>query len=167
MEREGQGFRILLLRRIAEVARAALVIVLGALLADAIIVAAVALGGPEVSFFAVALGSSAISVLIAYAFDVEESRGRVSPLVRRTRAWIAKNEVRAMRKAESVLRVTEWLAFALLSASVGPFLTTLVVKTRGSSAREGYVLAVASSLVFSAVWVALSGAGISLLRATF
>ena len=137
--------------------------VLGVVVSEGAIVGAVALFGPLAALGVLFLGCSAISILIAYAFDAEEARHGTAPLVGRTRAWIARKRVRAEERAERLAHLSEAVAFVVLSVTVGPFLTAIVVKVRGGSRTTAYVLCMASSAIFSAVWVAVYAGGLAVL----
>lgn len=146
---------------------AAALAVLGGLFAEGVLVAAVALLGGPLAFVLAASACSAASILIAWAFDAEENRVGAIPLVARLRNWIRTRQAEATRRAERVAHLAWWLGFAVLSLTVGPFLTTVAVKVRGTSASRAYRLAVVSSVLFSAVWVAVYSGGIAALRALF
>ena len=137
------------------------------LLSELAIVGLVAALGPGAAFAVLAIGCAALSVLIALAFDAEEKgRGRTRPLAR-ARAWINRNLEAAERRSQRFAHLSEAAAFAALSVTAGPFLTTIVVKLRGGSPRESYLLAVASSALFSALWVAVYSGGLAVLRKAF
>lgn len=138
--------------------------VLGAVLVEGAVVAAVALLGGPLAFLCVAAGCAAITTTIAWAFDADETRHGEMPLVMRVRRWIASKRDEATMRAERVARVAWWLGFVILSVTVGPFLTTIVTKVRGTDAATGYVLGVASSVIFSATWVAIYAGGIAAVR---
>jgi hypothetical protein len=113
----------------------------------------------------IAVVCSAISMTIAWVFDAEESRHGAIPVVARIRAWIATKRADATRRAERVAHLAWWLGFIVLSLTVGPFLTTVAAKVRGADPATGYALAVASSALFSAVWVVVYAGGIAAFRA--
>ena len=51
----------------------------------------------------------------------------------------------------------------MLSVTVGPFLTAIVVKVRGTDPHAAYRMCVMSSAIFSAVWVAVYAGGLVVL----
>jgi len=137
--------------------------VLGVVASEGAIIASVALFGPPVAFAVLFVGCSAISVLIAYAFDAEEARHGAAPLVGRARAWIARKRERAEERARRLAHLSEATAFVVLSVTVGPLLTAIIVKVRGTNPRTAYLMCVMSSAVFSAVWVAVYAGGLAVL----
>ena len=106
------------------------------------IIATVGLFGPPVAFAVLFVGCSAISILIAYAFDAEEAKHGAAPLVGRTRAWIARKRTRAEERAQRLAHLSEATAFVVLSVTVGPFLTAIVIKVRGADRRAAYLMCV-------------------------
>jgi len=128
------------------------------------IIAAVATFGPLLAFGILFVGCSAISLLIANAFDAEETSSGLAPLVRRTRAWIARQRARAEERARRLAHLSEATAFVVLSVTVGPFLTAIVIKVSGGgSRRSAYLMCMASSAIFSAAWVAIYSGGLAVL----
>jgi hypothetical protein len=137
------------------------------LFSELAIIALVAALGPVVAFVVLTAACAAVSVLIAVAFDAEDGgRGLPRP-VARARAWIQRNLEAAEKRSRRFAHLSEGAAFAALSVTAGPFLTTVVVKLRGGSRRTGYALCVASSALFSAVWVAVYAGGLAVLREAF
>jgi hypothetical protein len=135
--------------------------VAGVIFFEGALIGLVALMGPLPAFILAASACTPICALIAYAFDAGEDGRGVSPLVARARVWIARNRTRAQARAGRLADLSEGVAFAVLSLTVGPFLTTVVVKLRGPSRRTAYVLGALSSTLFSAVWVAIYAGGIA------
>jgi hypothetical protein len=137
--------------------------VLGVVVSEGAIIAAVGLFGPPVAFAVLFVGCSAISILIAYAFDADEAKHGAAPLVGRTRAWIARKRTRAEERARQLAHLSEATAFVVLSVTVGPFLTAIVIKVRGTGQHAAYLMSVMSSAIFSAVWVAIYAGGLAVL----
>ncbi len=134
---------------------------------ESIIIAAVVALGPLGAFALLFFGCGAISMFIAYAFDAEEAHRGVSPLVGKVRAWIVRKRASVEARAERVARLSEAIAFVVLSVTVGPFLTTIAVKLRGGAPRPAYLLSLLSSAIFSAVWVTVYAGGIAVVRQAF
>lgn len=137
--------------------------VLGVVASEGAIIASVAVFGPLVAFVVLFVGCSAISVLIAYAFDAEEAKHGAVPIVSRTRAWIARRRARAEERARRLAHLSEATAFLVLSVTVGPFLTAIAVKVRGADPHAAYLMCVTSSAIFSAVWVTVYAGGLVVL----
>lgn len=139
--------------------------VLSVVFSESLIIAAVVAFGPLGGFAVLFFGLGAMSVFIAFAFDAEETHRGVSPLVGKTRAWIESRRTAAEAKAARLAHLSESLAFVVLSVTVGPFVTTIALKVRGGATpRQGYLLALLSSAIFSAVWVAIYSGGLTVLR---
>jgi hypothetical protein len=138
--------------------------VLSVVFTEGLIIALIAVVGPLAAFGTLAFGCSATTMLIAFAFDAEDAGRGPTPLVRRARAWIARRRDDARRRAERLAHLSEVLAFVVLSVAVGPFITAIVIKLRGGSPRQDYLLCIASSVLFSAVWVLVYSGGLALAR---
>lgn len=133
--------------------------VAAAIFAEALIAALVALTHPGVAFVVLTVACSAISMLIAFAFDAETDDELRHPVVARVQAWIARHRETAASKFGRLVELSEGLAFVLLSVTAGPFITTLAMKLRGIRPGSTCPLCIATSALFSACWVAIySGA---------
>jgi hypothetical protein len=141
--------------------------VFGVVFAEGAIIALVALAGPLTAFGVLTFGCSAISMLIAFAFDAEDAGRGPTPLVRRTRAWIARRRAEAERRAARLAHLSEVVAFVVLSVTVGPFITTIAIKLRDGTPQRDYLLCIASSVLFSAAWVLVYSGGLAVVRQAF
>jgi hypothetical protein len=102
-----------------------------------------------------------LSWLIAYAFDADARGGALPQVVVRTREWIERHRERAERRARQLARFSQAVAFVALSATVGPFVTTVAVKLSGRDQPADRILAMCSSALFSAVWVVVYAGGLA------
>ncbi len=153
--------------RVVALVSAAIAGIVGVLLSEGWIVGSVALLGPVWAFLLVSTVCSAISVVIAYAYDAQEGRHGPGVTIARLRAWIASKEEYVNRRVAALARFSEWVAFVIMSVTIGPFLTAVAVKVRGGGRGFAYALCVASSVLFSAVWVAVYSGGIAVVRKVF
>jgi hypothetical protein len=146
---------------------AAAAVVAGFLLGEGWIIGLVAGLGPLKAFLVIAAVSCAGSCLIAFAFDESEARRGALPMVARVRRWIADKRAVVERRTAALVNMSAVLAFVLLSVSVGPFLTTIAIKIRDGGSRMDYALCVATSVIFSAVWVSIYWGGVAAVRQVF
>lgn len=146
---------------------AAVALVAGVVVGEGWIIGLVAGLGPIRAFLVVAAVSCAGSCLIAFAFDESEAKRGALPLVARIRRWIADKRADVERRTAALANVSAVLALVLLSVTVGPFLTAVAVKLRGGKPRGDYALCVASSVIFSAVWVSIYWGGVTAVRQVF
>lgn len=138
--------------------------VLSLVLSEGLIVAAVAFLGPAGAFAVLFAGLSAASLVVAYAFDAEDARRGLSPVLSGTRRWIDRTRAAAEARAARLAHLSEWVAFVVLSVTAGPLVTTIALKIRGGVPRTGYLLSVASSALFAAVWVTVYAGGLAAVR---
>ncbi len=134
---------------------------------EATVIAAAVAFGPFWGGFVVFAVCLPLSSLIVFAFDAEESRHGALPLVARVRRWIEGVRTRAELRARRVAHLAPWIGLVVLSVTVGPLLTTVVVKLRGTEPRQSYLLAAGSCALFSAVWTGIYSVGVAGMRAAF
>ena len=137
------------------------------LLGESWIIALAAALGWLPAVVVVTLGNTAGCFLVAYAYEAEETTHGVAYPIRRIRAWIDERRDYVQRRVHALARLSAGLAFVILSVTVGPFLTTIALKVRGTARRRAFVLAALSSAIFSVTWVTVYSGGIGLLREVF
>jgi len=127
--------------------------VLGFIFGEAAIIAVVALLGPLLGFLALSAICAVISTIVVFAYDKGEW-SKWGPIERVNR-WVRRREGNMSRLALKLAKVSWVLAFLFSTVTAGPFVTVILLKVIGRPQTNSYLLALASSLVFSATWTAI------------
>ncbi len=137
------------------------------LLAEGWIIGLVALLGAIKAFFVLSFICICISSIIVYFYNQTEARRGPLAISQRIQAWITEKEQSLNPVTIQLARTSKLLALFFSTITVGPFLTTIVVKVLGYEKWVDYGLSFLSSLIFSIVWVSIYSGAITILKGIF
>lgn len=149
-------------RRLLIISGFSLSSVVGVIIGESWIIALIVFLGPLFGFIFLSLISFIISLIVLFAYD----KGGFSNLsiIRNIHRWAKNKEKNINPLSIGLLKTSKMLAFLFSTITAGPFITIIFSKIVARSKTNFYILALASSLIFSLTWTLIYSGAIMIIK---
>ena len=132
---------------------------------EGLLVGAIYLLGPILSFFIFSIIFTLLSFSIIYIYFKQEKSG--NRIIRKVEKWIENKEVNLNKMKLKLLKYGKFFAIVSLGVTAGPLPTSIFIGVLGYSKQHTYLITALINILFFVIWISIYSGGIELIKGIF